>query len=198
MKTIDNFTLLSHLLHFNSTDEYYFLQIICRKKDNPTHSNNHKVIKTYYIYSLDYLEQIKPEVINLCKTFTARAYLQPSAKSATSTCIAIAQGAMNLLEKHQCFSFKNIIDSCAGSLKPIKSIYLVDIDDTNMRYINEVLSYIEKECLPEGLKFILNVPTVNGYHLLVKPFDVAKFNTQYPNIDVHKNNPTLLYFSDDK
>ena len=38
-------------------------------------------------------------------------------------------------------------------------------------------------------KVELIVPTKNGFHYLVKPFDVRKINA-----DVHKNNPTLLYY----
>ena len=38
------------------------------------------------------------------------------------------------------------------------------------------------------------LPTVNGYHLLVSPFDVRDFKKKWPDIDIHKNSPTVLYY----
>lgn len=33
-----------------------------------------------------------------------------------------------------------------------------------------------------------------GAHLITNAFDVAGFTKKYPDIDIHKNNPTLLYY----
>lgn len=35
--------------------------------------------------------------------------------------------------------------------------------------------------------------TKSGYHLITKPFDMQVFRERFPDIDVHKNNPTNLY-----
>ena len=43
-------------------------------------------------------------------------------------------------------------------------------------------------------KVFMTVPTKSGVHLITWPFDLGQFKAKYPNIDVHKNNPTLLYF----
>jgi hypothetical protein len=37
------------------------------------------------------------------------------------------------------------------------------------------------------------VPTKNGIHLITNPFNLNAFKFGFPNIDVHKNNPTILY-----
>ena len=39
----------------------------------------------------------------------------------------------------------------------------------------------------------MRVPTKNGLHMLVRTFDKSKFNILFPNIDIHKDNPTILY-----
>lgn len=49
-------------------------------------------------------------------------------------------------------------------------------------------------CERESVYLIDEIPTVNGYHLITKPFNLQKFKEIFPYIDVHKNNPTLLYF----
>ena len=39
------------------------------------------------------------------------------------------------------------------------------------------------------------IPTKQGYHLLVRPFNLKEFSDKFPNIDVHKNSMgTLLYY----
>ena len=42
-------------------------------------------------------------------------------------------------------------------------------------------------------KYITNIPTKSGWHIITTPFNLQQFKEKYPNIDVHKNNPTLLY-----
>lgn len=38
------------------------------------------------------------------------------------------------------------------------------------------------------------IPTKHGYHLITSPFDLQEFQKRFDNkIDVHKNNPTILY-----
>ena len=74
-------------------------------------------------------------------------------------------------------------------------IWVVDIDGpTDNRAVNNILLFIERECQPIGSKFKALIPTKNGFHLITTPFDMSTFAKRYPNIDVHKNNPTLLYF----
>lgn len=68
---VDNFDMIENILEFNSQDEFYFLQIIQRKKDgNITQigNNGYRTIKTYYIFSKDpeYLKTIIT-LVNECR-----------------------------------------------------------------------------------------------------------------------------------
>ena len=57
---IDNFDLISNILEWNNKDEFYFLQIIQRKKDgNETGRGNNgaRLIKAYYIFNKEQLER---------------------------------------------------------------------------------------------------------------------------------------------
>lgn len=45
------------------------------------------------------------------------------------------------------------------------------------------------------------VPTVHGYHLVCSGFNSLQFNEEIQNrgldkVNIHKNNPTLLYYND--
>jgi hypothetical protein len=46
-------------------------------------------------------------------------------------------------------------------------------------------------------KIVLKVPTVNGYHLICKPFNRTEFSFEFYNVGVHIHNPTLVYFNND-
>lgn len=48
---VDNFIQIKDLLKFDSADDFYFCQIIKRKKENKDIGNNSHVVKTYYVKS---------------------------------------------------------------------------------------------------------------------------------------------------
>ena len=50
------------------------------------------------------------------------------------------------------------------------------------------------ETRPGGNKVEAVIPTKSGYHLITKRFDVDMFRKSYPQVDIQKKNPTLLYF----
>ena len=70
---IDNFEQIKTLLEFPNDDIYYHLQIIRRGKDNPEMTGANRVIKPYFICSLESLDKIEQEIKDLCKFFNARA-----------------------------------------------------------------------------------------------------------------------------
>lgn len=78
---VDNFDIIKPLLTFSSEDDFYYLQILQRKKENNTLNSNSRVIKNYYISSLDYLENRKEEITTLCTVFNARACLRLQPRS---------------------------------------------------------------------------------------------------------------------
>lgn len=82
-------------------------------------------------------------------------------------------------------------NTCAGELKGEKPRWVIDIDDKELASIkmSDFLSTIE----PIGNKIVASIPTKNGFHLITTPFNIKKFKEKYPDIDVHKNNPTVLY-----
>lgn len=89
---VDNFNLVANLMTYNSSDDFYFVQIIKRYKDNPnddkTQGNYHAggwYLKGYRIRSVDELFSLKDEIINLCKQNNARAYVTVNSRSEKET-----------------------------------------------------------------------------------------------------------------
>jgi hypothetical protein len=187
---IDNFELIKSLLEFPNDDIYYHLQILRRGKDHPELPAANRVIKPYFICSLESLDYVEDEIKKLCEFFGARAYINLTPKSIKKTTMLqlkyIAQRAYE-------GDFKKIWKSwntCAGEIKGEESRWVVDIDGNIDEFkVRKIIGM----CNPLGPKIISTVPTKNGYHLITIPFNLQQFKENYPDIDVHKNNPTLLY-----
>lgn len=67
---IDNFDQILDILEFNNSDEFYFLQIIQRKKDGcvtDTGNNGYRTVKTYYIFSREQLERKELKLLNCAR-----------------------------------------------------------------------------------------------------------------------------------
>lgn len=207
------------MLEFPSEDTFYHLQIIKRGKDH-SDSPSARTIKVYYIDNPEKLSKIKQEVIDLCEHFGARAYINLAPKSyrkCTMQCISdMAKRAMDgeFNKIYKCWN------KVVGYVRSDKPHWIVDIDIPNNKdsnnpiyYGNGIVSriknmdiseFIEYECEPltldidssckiSGSKIYDYIPTKNVYHILTKPFNLKQFREKYPNIDVHKNNPTVLY-----
>jgi len=46
---------------------------------------------------------------------------------------------------------------------------------------------------PVGNKIEKVIPTKNGFHLITGKFNVIEFKKLYPEVDIQKKNPTLLF-----
>lgn len=80
-KVIDNFQKIGQALHFDNEDQFYFIQILQRKKDNPVFPQNNRLVKYYVVRSVDYFHHIEPEVKAICETTKARAYISLNRRS---------------------------------------------------------------------------------------------------------------------
>lgn len=202
---VDNFELIKPLLEFPDTDIYYHLQILRRGKDHPELPAANRVIKSYFIIDINDLDFYEQEIKSLCKFFGARAYINLAPKSIRKTTMLQLK---YLAERAYIGDFKKIWKSwntCAGEIKGEESRWVVDIDhnvnDASFEPTWRVIAdFIDYNCEPIRVingrnvsKVITDIPTKNGYHLITTPFNLQQFKEKYPDIDVHKNNPTLLY-----
>ena len=206
----DNFELIKNLLEFRSSDDFYFLQIIQRKKDNKEgdvqlikgSNNNSRMIRMYTIHSLDYLDKIKDEIIELCKLFNARAGIDLNRKSYQQCSLQTARLIMDqFLNKNFSDTIKAYSSVCGRFSNESDKKWIVDVDKEDLpklENIRELLNHPDLE--PIGDKIITEIPTKSGIHIITKPFNVDKFRksvyaqvTNIDKIDIHKMNPTIIY-----
>ena len=194
---IDNFELITPLLEFPNNDIYYHLQIIRRGKDHPNLPAANRMIKTYFITNVNDLDFYKQEIKDLCKFFGARAYINLAPKSIRKTTMLQLK---YLAQRAYEGDFQKIWKSwntCAGEIKGEEPRWVVDINNTTNSIFDkktkEIMNYIHHIEPEDFSRTQAAIPTKSGYHLITTPFNLKQFKEKYPDIDVHKNNPTLLY-----
>lgn len=192
---IDNLDLIKPLLNFEDSEDFYQLYIFKRKKDQSTDKANHqsvRTIKTYSINSVEYLEYRYDEIKQLCELFKARAYIHVQKQNHKDISLEMMISLANKIKNGQ-HNQSNLFDSVVGQVKSLEKRWIVDVDTKDGTTISSIILSIEL-CRPEGDKIEAMIPTKSGIHLITKRFDVNQFKIQYPEIDIHKKNPTLLYY----
>ena len=193
---IDNLELIKPLLNFEEKGDFYMLYVFKRKKDQPENErDNHqsvRTIKTYCIDSIDHLERRYDEVKQLCEMFKARAYIHIQKQNHKDVSLDMFSNFAERI-KNGNQNQKGLFDSVVGQIKTQEKRWIVDIDTKDFKTLVEVGDFIDN-LRPIGNKSITTIPTKNGFHLITERFDVISFKNRYPEIDIQKKNPTLLYY----
>jgi hypothetical protein len=192
---IDNLELIKTLLNFENKGDFYMLYIFKRKKDQTTDKSNHqsaRTIKTYCVDSIEYLEKRYDEIKQLCEMFKARAYIHIQKQNHNDVALEMIPAIVKRIQSGQ-INQKHVFDSVVGQLKTYEKRWIVDVDTKDEQEVNTIKFTINQLCRPFGDKIWETIPTKSGYHLITDRFDVMQFKTSYPDIDIQRKNPTLLY-----
>lgn len=175
--------------------EFYFIQVIERHKDNPDKSwlngwNSCRVVKSFSIRNQDQLDKYRERIIEYSSTHNARVYIHPSRRSnnVIATMMIKMLSEYLLESKH---SLHRLYESACGTSKGVTKLWIIDCDWINMDEVNLVCDHINSYNPWRSVEYVL--PTVNGFHIITKPFDCIEFSKKYSH-EIHKNNPTLLYY----
>jgi hypothetical protein len=193
---INNIELIKPLLHFTDPGDFYMLYVLKRKKDQPVgERDNHqsvRTIKSYCVDSVEYLEKRYNEVMQLCEIFKARAYIHVQKQNHQEVSLEMMEMLAKKIRNGQ-HKQAGLFESVVGQLKTLEKRWIVDIDTKDETFNQEIQEYINTQCRPYGMKIITIIPTKNGNHLITDKFDVMEFRKRYPDVDIQKKNPTLLY-----
>ena len=209
---IDNIELIKPLLTFDKEGDFYQLFVFLRKKDQTTDKANHqsvRTIKSYCITSHEYLDKRYDEIKMLCEVFKARAYIHVCKQNHMDVSLNMITEIVTRIQSGQ-INQKNVFDSVVGQIKTTEKRWIVDVDEPNISPL--MIAHIEYGCrpiteltfdqvgIPTGYKVAPKIetiiPTRNGHHIITKRFDVQAFKEKYPDVDIQKKNPTLLYYPD--
>jgi hypothetical protein len=75
--------------------------------------------------------------------------------------------------------------------------WIVDVD-SNEEICNTYIDIINRIRPSTQYKIICKLKTKNGFHIITRPFDIKEFTENrigmgLTPVDIHKDNPTILY-----
>ena len=192
---IDNLEQIKQLLNFENEGDFYMLYVFKRKKDQPEgERDNHqsvRTIKTYCVESIEYLEKRYDEIKQLCEMFKDRAYIHVQKQNHKDVSLEMMIGLAEKIKNGQ-HNQKHLFDSVVGQIKTHEKRWIVDLDTQDEDEVVRMTKVINIT-RPEGDKVKCIIPTKNGYHFITDRFDVSQFSNVYPDVDIQKKNPTLLF-----
>ena len=203
---INNLEIIKPLLNWDDPNDFYFVQILRRKKENPDNTSNSQTIKTYYVHSADYLEAKFSEMKILSQHFHARVYINLNRRNYEQLALQMMKKVTDCLINKAYKDVKNAYDSICGNFHVEKEKkWVVDLDHD--QYDSDDKYCIIKLIQEIGGAIYTEIPTLNGIHLITSPFNTRELsekitvlwknaNKHYP--DIQKNNPTLLYYGDNE
>lgn len=186
---VNNFNEIKELLITEDPNDFWFGQIIKRKKDNPLMDRSERIIKSYNFSSHDKLLDRMDEIMSICEYNNARFYLNPNIRNIKLCNIRLIQSLMQSIADESYSSIYSKVDSVLGkTTTPGRTKWwIVDIDEKNPDLLNNLKDAIDFS--NNKTSFVLE--TLNGYHIICEPFNRKEIVYN----DVKINSPTLIYFN---
>jgi hypothetical protein len=208
---VNNFEIIRPLLNWRSSDDFYYVQILQRKKDHKDGmkvsgaNNNARLIKSYQVKSLDHLTFIEPEIIELCKVFNARAGINLNRRSFEVNHLKLLKKIVQQMENKDFDKAHKAYDSVLGAnTQENEKKWIVDVDKDEVTFLNEIKLAVDTSQPYLGIsKVWAEIPSKSGVHLITRSFNRAEFPVLLNQIlekyqitmklDIQPNNPTNLY-----
>jgi len=191
---VNNLKYIIPYLKWETEDDFYYVAVLQRKKDNSGINRNSNIISSYQITSITHLKSLIDEFVTLSKLYNGRTYINLNRKSFKKT----AYGTLKKLSNQLCSNeFKNVQNTyqkvSGGNVNNGDQYWILDIDDAFKTDL-DMIRYID-EIEPNRFtnKSIGTVHTKTGYHLITKPFRIDQFKKKYPDVEIKKNSLTILY-----
>lgn len=203
---VDNFIQLGDLMPLTSNDPdmFWTVRVIKRKKENPDLEKNCKSLKLYHIKDRTELLEMKEKITKYAREHNARAYFNPNPKSWKKVSLQAMKELANIIEQEDYQRSWKVIDKVidSGCNYGSNKIWIVDLDDFTTEEIEDITKLIRHIfwSYNDSVKdpILEKIPTIHGWHLLTRPFNVDEFKKCYwlekPCPEIKKNNPTLLYY----
>ena len=200
---IDNFNIVAPWFdNLSDQGDFFFVQVMQRNKEKNNVSSSGYVIKDYHFFDKETFLSKKEEITTLCKAFNARAYFWVNPRNCKEVQYEIIREVLEAIELGTHKLFKCVSRALGRKrCNKYKSKWILDFDTKDWSLINKYLDLVRK-CRPNVNKILYYIPTVNGIHVITLGFDLEQFKqelaiTKLDNIDIHKDNPTILYYSNE-
>lgn len=204
---IDNFDSIKSLMRFDESDNLFMhVQILRRGKDHPDLPAANKLMKSWLVRSAESLDKIKDDIIFLCEHYKARAYISCAPKSIAKLNTLIMCKLADNQHTGNIVNPWHVFNSACGELQGVEKFWVVDLDSKDKDFTEFVKLEIDRiwvNAHPEdvgkirdGRWLFAEIPTLNGLHLIARPFNLKEFGERFPEVGIKKNGLTALYVPD--
>lgn len=193
---IDNFDQIKSLMTFGEGDSLFLhLQILRRGKDHPGLPAANKLMKSWLVRSAEHLDSLKDEVVFLCEHYKARAYISCVPKSIDKLNKLIMRKLADNQYTGSVINPWHVFNSACGELPGVEKRWVVDVDTKDASIVERIKDEIWTLWVAYGNQShsFVTIPTLNGTHIIVPPFNLNAFSKHFPDIEVKKNGLTALY-----
>ena len=209
--TIDNFDIIREHLDFIDTKlDRYVVHILRRPKDISAEMKNtlganesQRLIKTYYIDSLEYFDRKREAIKELCRANNARAYIIVQPKDNFECLINLGEKIFETI-RNKNYSVKPehlMRQAFCEWHKTRKKQWILDLDEDSMDIyptealmssrpptakshwtLDDVIALVKKHLKLVGKNEdeVYVVPTKNGHHVIASPFNLAAAQKECP------------------
>lgn len=136
MDTRERLDLLRPLISFR-TNDFIFIQILQRRKDNPELELGVKRIKSYSFYSWKELEKQFDRIVELCDLNNARAYIRLNKQNSVDVSLRCIEEISKNLRNGNPDNNRNVWDSISGQ-GGSKDWWVLDLDTEHLESSNTI------------------------------------------------------------
>lgn len=196
---IDNFDIFRSRLEFKDKTDRYIVHILRRPKDlaadprmKQIGANEHqRLLRTYYVDSLEYFDRKVSAIKELCETNRARAYILPQVRNNFECLLSLGEKVLETIRLGN-YSAKpeHLLRSAYCEYhKSRDKRWILDLDDDSMtEYVYDGKDGVEaRRWTADGVLELVRknlgkcgkdpdgayvVPTKSGRHIVTSPFDL--------------------------
>lgn len=195
---VDNFEDIKKLMSFDTKEDFYYVQILKRKKDNPDMDKSTAVIRDYYVDSFEYFDNKKERMIEYAEKYNARVTIRLNKRSYRKLATKMTKDIMDVIDNENYYRLSKVFSSCAGRYAAeTDTKWIIDIDKENLENpsfnLAQMKADVENYKPIDISKFVAEIKSNSGIHLIVRPFNINRFRDEYSGIEVKKDEPTNLY-----
>jgi len=198
LKMVDNFDEIRKHLNFESDFDRYIVHVIKRAKDEKGKkygvNETNRLLKTFYLTSVEYFDKKIPVIRDLCDSNSARAYILPQVRNNEECLRHLLKVVVDNLSNPTIKPDHLIRTAYCGNHSSRAKRWILDLDNDNMVErgvkstghcgeffekkwtVEDVITLVKrhlKNCGKENGECYV-VPTVHGHCLVTEPFDLQK------------------------
>ena len=198
---LDNASFIREVLDFKDPGDFYVVHILVRAKDVKNCEDYHdgskesqRLIKTFYIDSVDYFDRKLDQIKEMAIANHARAYFLPQVRNRLSVNRVLAKKVIEDIDNVQVKYDRLIRSAVCGCHISRARRWVIDIDwdeENNDKssqitiqrkmaivshYIYEITKLLSETNGGYDPADVYQLESPHGYHIVTPPFDIKKFS----------------------